>query len=81
MIDILKQIGDWLSSIAEKSIVYLSNEGLNVTPLMSKIILMLVFGFSIYFVLSVIEIPRKLIKYGLVLLFAFLMITILISLI
>jgi len=79
VLSIIPKIGDGLSFITEKLIKFVAEYGLSVTPLQSKILLILVFGFGIYLLFSVITIAKKILKWGLIGLLIFLLISVTIS--
>ena len=72
-------IGDGLSWVTQKVIQFIAQYGVNLTALQSKILLILVFGISIYILFSVITIAKKLLKWGLIALLIFLAVSVAVS--
>jgi len=65
--------------VTQKAIVQLSTWGLNLTALQTKIFLVIVFGFLVYLLFSVITIAKKVLKWGLIALVIFLAISVAVS--
>jgi len=75
----IPSIGDGLSWATQKVIQFIAQYGVNLTILQSKLILLLVFGISIYILFSVITIAKKILKWGLLTLVIFLAVSVAIS--
>jgi Ca2+/Na+ antiporter len=72
-------VGDWIGSITEKIIKFLAERGLVASQLTSKIIFILLCSVIIYFVLSVLTITKKFIKWIIVILLVILILSVIIS--
>ena len=79
VLSFIPAVGDALSWATQKVIQFIAQYGVNLTVLQSKIILLLIFGLSIYILFSVITIAKKILKWGLLALFIFLAISVAIS--
>ncbi len=72
-------IGDGLSFVTQKVIQFIAKYGVNLTVLQSQILLLLIFGVSIYILLAVLTIAKKLLKWGIVALLIFLAVSVVVS--
>ncbi|MBU0907500.1 MAG: hypothetical protein KKE05_05080 [Nanoarchaeota archaeon] len=72
----LGKIGDWLGTATQWVISKISELGINITSLQAQVISLLIVGLAIYFVIKFLTKTRKLIKWGLIVLFVFLIISI-----
>jgi len=79
ILNFIPQIGEGVSWVTQKAIVQLSTWGLNLTALQTKIFLVIVFGFLVYLLFSVITIAKKVLKWGLIALVIFLAISVAVS--
>lgn len=79
ILSILPSVGDGLSRATRWVIQFIAKYGVNLTALQSKLLLILVFGISIYIIFSVVTIAKKLLKWGLLALLVFLIISVIIS--
>lgn len=78
-LNFIPSIGEGISWITQKAIVQLSTWGLNLTVIQTKIFLIIVFGFLVYLLFSVITIAKKVLKWGLIALAIFLAISVAVS--
>lgn len=81
VLSFIPAIGDGLSWITQKVIQFIAQYGVNLTVLQSQLLLLLILGVSIYILLSVITIAKKLLKWGLVALLIFLAVSVAISIV
>lgn len=79
VLSIIPSIGDGLSFATQKVIQFIAKYGVDLTILQSQILLLLIFGVSIYIFLSVLTIAKKLLKWGIVALLIFLAVSVAIS--
>ena len=77
--DLIPKIGDGLSWVTQNVVQYISMYGVEITPLQSKVILLIILGVAIYLLFSVITIARKILKWGIISLLGFLAISVLLS--
>lgn len=75
----IPKIGDGTSWILQKIIQGISSLGVSITALQSKIILIILLGSIIYTLFSIITIAKKGLKWGLIILSVFLIISIIAS--
>ena len=75
----MPKVGDGISWIIQKVIQSLSNWGVGITDLQAKIMTLLLIGIFIYILISILNITRKPLKWGLVILSAFLLISVFLS--
>lgn len=80
LLTVLSFVGNILSSITKFLIKNISEIGINVTDLHSKILLIIILGIFLYLVLCVISIFKKPLKYGIIGLISFFIISLIISL-
>lgn len=67
--DTLGSIGNWISlNITQKVIVWISNQGINVSPLSSKIISLIIIGILLYLAFTILKNLRTAIKIGIIIL-------------
>jgi len=79
VLSFIPAIGDGLSWATQKVVQFIAQYGVDLTVLQSQILLLLIFGVSIYILLSVITIAKKLLKWGIVALLIFLAVSVAIS--
>lgn len=79
VLSIIPSIGDGLSFVTQKVIQFIAKYGVDLTVLQSQILLLIIFGASIYIFLSVITIAKKLLKWGIVALLIFLAVSVAVS--
>ena len=79
VLSIIPSIGDGLSWATQKIIHFIAMYGINLTILQSKLLLVLIFGASLYIVLSVLTIAKKFLKWGLIILLVLLLISVVVS--
>ena len=75
----IPKVGDGLSWVVQKTIVQLATWGVNMTALQSKILLLVIFGGSIYLLLSVLTFAKKALKWGLIISAIFLAVSVAVS--
>lgn len=73
-------IGDKLGIVTQKSISWLSKLGIDITDTQSKILNLIVIGIFLLLAYKVINFPKKLIKWGIIILAIVLILSIIISL-
>ncbi len=78
-LEVTSKVGDWTSLVVQKIINGLSKMGVGITDIQSKIITALILGFGIYLIFTLVSKTRKLLKWGLIILFIILIISILTS--
>jgi len=79
VLSFIPAIGDGLSFVTQKVIQFIAKYGVDLTILQSQILLLLILGVSIYILLSVITIAKKLLKWGIVALLIFLAVSVAVS--
>jgi len=79
VLNFIPKIGDGLSWMTQKVIQQLATWGLSMTALQTKIILIILFGILLYLLFSVITFAKKMLKWGLIFLISFLIISIIVS--
>lgn len=79
VLSIIPSIGDGLSFVTQKVIQFIAQYGVDLTVLQSQVLLLLIFGVSIYILLSVLTIAKKLLKWGIVALLIFLAVSVAVS--
>lgn len=75
----IPKIGDGTSWVLQKIIQGISSLGVSITPLQSKLILILLLGIFVYSIFSVITFAKKGLKWGLIILLVFIIISIIAS--
>lgn len=66
ILSFVPKIGDGLSWAVQKTIIQLATWGVSITPLQSKIFLLVILGFLVYVFLSLITFAKKILKWVLV---------------
>ena len=79
ILNVTSKIGDGVSWIVFKIIFWLSSVGINITEVQSKIISVIVLGFGIYLIIAILSKTKKLLKWGLILAFIILILSVLYS--
>ncbi len=79
ILDITSKIGDSVSLVVQKIISWLSTFGVDISFNQSSGLTVLILGIGIYLVAVLVDKGRKILKWGLIALFAILIISILIS--
>lgn len=79
ILSFVPKVGDGISWVVQKGIQTLAQVGVSITPLQTKIMLIIVCGILIYGFFSFITIAKKVLKWALVILIIFLLISILAS--
>lgn len=78
-LNILKPIGNGVSWLTQKAILFISELGIKTTQVHAKIITILIFLVGCWIIISVLTIPKKLIKWGIFAIFVLLIISIIVS--
>jgi len=79
VLSFIPAIGDGLSWATQKVIQFIAKYGVNLTVLQSQILLLLILGVSIYILLSVLTIAKKLLKWGIIASLIFLAVSVAVS--
>ena len=79
ILSFIPAIGDGLSFVTQKVIQFIAKYGVDLTVLQSQILLLLIFGISIYILLSVLTIAKKLLKWGIIASLIFLAVSVAVS--
>lgn len=74
--EVLSSIGDFVSGVFQKIIVWVSNLGLNLSELQVKILSILILLASFFLVFKFLEIGKKIVKWGILIAIAILIISI-----
>lgn len=75
----IAKVGDGVGWVTENIIKWLSQYGYNITAVQSKILTLLILGVMIYFILGVLHVARKILKWGIIVAIIFLMLSVLLS--
>jgi len=78
-LSILGSVGKFLGNATQKVLAFLSSVSVNVTPFSARIINLILFLLLIYLVIKVIQIPKTIIKYSIIILLVILVFSTLIS--
>lgn len=79
ILSFIPAIGDGLSWVTQKAIQFIAKFGVEINPLQSKILLLLIFGGLIYLFLAVITFAKKLLKWVLIISAIFLAVSVAVS--
>jgi len=79
ILSFIPAIGDGLSWVTQKVIQFVAEVGIDITPLQSKILLLIIFGGLIYLFLAVITFAKKMLKWVLIISAVFLAVSVAVS--
>ena len=69
---ILSKTGEYVGLATQKTISFLSSIGTSVTVTQAKVINLVIFLIGLYLLIKVIEVPKKMIKWAIIILLIFL---------
>lgn len=75
LLSYIGKVGEVLSNITQKIIVWLSQLGVSTTPLSAKVINLILFLSLAYLFIKVLTIPKTLIKWAIIVLLIFLVVS------
>jgi len=76
----ISKIGEGVSWVTKSIIKWVAQYGYNITALQSKVLTLFILGVSIYVVLGLLNIAKKLLKWGIIIVIIFLMFSVLLNL-